>query len=125
MQIYKFPTILAFLLTCFGMDGIYNLYPLAPAVNCTNGTVLQIVIEEMHYCVRPRGGFSCFPSCIAGKLFINSRPHAISALDNRRRESRKSSSECSVQQRIISHRIFICLPALVFLLLCFITKACS
>ena len=55
---------------------------------------------------------------LRANYIINSRPPVISALDNRRHESRKFSSECSVQQRLISQRIFICLPA-VFLLLCF------
>ena len=53
---------------------------------------------------------------LRANYIINSRPHAISAFDNRRRESRKSFGECSVQQRPISHRIFfICLPAVCLL----------
>ena len=53
---------------------------------------------------------------LRANYIINSRPNAISAFDNRRRESRKSSGECSVQQRPISHRIFfICLPAVCLL----------
>ena len=59
-----------------------------------------------------QGGFTCFPLCIAGKLYYQLQATCDHRIRSRRREARKSASECFiVQQQPLSHRIFFHLSA--------------